>query len=69
MGSRVEARRQREEDLDIWLGLGSRYFHCSEHFAGALTSENKEVVPSQILSRILTLPCFGTCAPLCFSLT
>ena len=48
--------------LGIWLALVSRHSHCSEHFAGALTSEYKEVLLSQMLSR-------GTCAQLCFSLT
>ena len=38
--------------LGIWLALVSRHSHCSEHFAGALTSEYKEVLLSQMLSRM-----------------
>ena len=38
--------------LGVWLALVSRHSHCSEHFAGALTSEYKEVLLSQMLSRM-----------------
>ena len=38
--------------LGIWLELVSRHSHCSEHFASALTSEYKEVLLSQMLSRM-----------------
>ena len=38
--------------LGIWLELVSRHSHCSEHFAGALTSEYEEVLLSQMLSRM-----------------
>ena len=38
--------------LGLWSALVSRRSHCSEHFAGALTSEYKEVLLSQMLSRM-----------------
>ena len=36
----------------IWSALVSRHSRCSEHFAGALTSEYKEVLLSQMLARM-----------------
>ena len=38
--------------LSIWSELVSRHAACSPHFAGALSSEHKEVLLSQMLSRM-----------------
>ena len=38
--------------LGIWSELVSRHATCSPHFAGALGSEHKEVLLSQMLSRM-----------------
>ena len=38
--------------LGLWCELVSRHATCSPHFAGALDSEHKEVLLSQMLSRM-----------------
>ena len=38
--------------LGMWSELVSRHASCSPHFAGALSSEHKEVLLSQMLSRM-----------------